>query len=57
EVELVLDSGETKLLKRGNIGIQRGTIHAWRNTSEISWASDLFGPARILAPTGSKMVG
>lgn len=30
EVELVLDSGETRVLKRGDVAIQRGTCHAWR---------------------------
>lgn len=30
EVELVLDSGETRLMKPGDISIQRGTMHAWR---------------------------
>lgn len=33
--ELVLDSGERKTLKRGDIFVQRGTAHSWRNlTSE-----------------------
>ncbi|KAE8421538.1 hypothetical protein BDV36DRAFT_304669 [Aspergillus pseudocaelatus] len=42
EVELVLDSGATRLLKRGDIAVQRGTNHAWRNTSEINWARMLY---------------
>ncbi|TKA27881.1 hypothetical protein B0A54_16923 [Friedmanniomyces endolithicus] len=29
EVELVLDSGEIRLLKRGDVTVQRGTNHAW----------------------------
>ncbi|GLI79183.1 hypothetical protein PoHVEF18_007511 [Penicillium ochrochloron] len=33
EVELVLDSGETRVLKRGDVAIQRGTNHAWRNVT------------------------
>lgn len=33
EIELVLDSGETRLLKRGDVAVQRGTNHAWRNVS------------------------
>ena len=41
EVELVLDSGEVRLLKRGDIAIQRGTNHAWRNASKTN-------PARML---------
>ena len=38
EVELTLDSGETRLLKRGTALVQRATNHAWRNTSETEWA-------------------
>ena len=29
--ELVLDSGETRTLNRGDVFVQRGTAHAWRN--------------------------
>jgi hypothetical protein len=42
EVELVLDSGETTLLKRGDTAVQRATAHAWRNTSATRWARMLF---------------
>ena len=42
EVELVLDSGETRLLKQGDVAVQRGTNHAWRNTSGESWARMLY---------------
>ena len=42
EVELVLDSGETRLLKRGDMCVQRVTNHAWRNTSETDWARMLY---------------
>jgi quercetin dioxygenase-like cupin family protein len=30
EIELILDSGEKKLMKRGDVSIQRGTMHLWR---------------------------
>ncbi|KAJ0416729.1 hypothetical protein BJY00DRAFT_316610 [Aspergillus carlsbadensis] len=42
EVELVLDSGATRLLKRGDIAVQRGTNHAWRNPSTTTWARMLY---------------
>ena len=38
EVELFLDSGETRLLKRGDTIIQRAVNHGWRNPSKTSWA-------------------
>ncbi|EMD91236.1 hypothetical protein COCC4DRAFT_182477 [Bipolaris maydis ATCC 48331] len=42
EVELILDSGVTRLLRRGDIVIQRGTNHAWRNASSTKWARMLY---------------
>ena len=42
EVELVLDSGEVRLMKRGDVAIQRGTMHAWRNVSETKWARMMY---------------
>ncbi|RKF62046.1 putative cupin domain-containing protein [Erysiphe neolycopersici] len=42
EIELILDSGEKRLLKRGDSCIQRATMHAWRNTSDTEWARMVF---------------
>ncbi|KAK4443638.1 hypothetical protein QBC34DRAFT_443191 [Podospora aff. communis PSN243] len=42
EVELSLDSGDKRVLRRGDICIQRATMHAWRNASETEWARLLF---------------
>lgn len=42
DIELVLDSGETKAMKVGDISVQRGTMHAWRNTSKTEWARMLY---------------
>ncbi|GAB7344277.1 hypothetical protein MBLNU457_2151t1 [Dothideomycetes sp. NU457] len=42
DIELVLDSGETKAMKVGDICVQRGTMHAWRNTSQTEWARMLY---------------
>lgn len=41
-IELQLDSGETRLLQKGDVAVQRGTNHAWRNTSNNSWARMLY---------------
>lgn len=35
EVELILDNGDTRLLKRGDIAVQRGTIHVWKNVTPV----------------------
>src|SRR5690606_32628942 len=58
EVDLVLDSGEEQHMKRGDICIQRATMHAWRNRSKTEWARMLY----ILQPVqpviqGGKEVG
>lgn len=41
-VELKLDSNDARTLQRGDIAIQRGTKHLWRNTSKTEWARVLF---------------
>lgn len=42
EIYMDLDGGETKLLKRGDIAIQRGTMHAWRAVDPSQWTRMLF---------------
>ncbi|CBY00339.1 hypothetical protein IAQ61_011271 [Plenodomus lingam] len=42
EVELLLDSGEKRLMKRGDVAIQRGTMHQWINHNETDWTRMLF---------------
>lgn len=57
EVELVLDSGETRVLRRGDLCIQRGTMHAWRNCSETEWARMLYvlQPAQPVTVDGREL--
>ncbi|KAI5362806.1 Putative rmlC-like cupin domain superfamily, rmlC-like jelly roll protein [Septoria linicola] len=42
QVEAVLDSGEVRLLNRGDIVVQRATQHAWKNASQTEWARMLY---------------
>lgn len=42
EVDLVLDSGETRRMRRGDVSVQRATMHAWKNVSETGWARMLY---------------
>lgn len=42
EVECILDSGEKKRMGVGDVCVQRGTMHAWRNCSESGWARMVF---------------
>lgn len=42
EMEMILDSGEKRIMGRGDLAVQRGTNHAWRNTSDTEWARMFF---------------
>lgn len=42
QVESVLDSGERQLMGRGDVMVQRATMHAWRNPSKTEWARMIF---------------
>lgn len=42
EMIIDLDDGSSTHLKRGDIVIQRGTMHAWRNASSTQWARMLY---------------
>ncbi|KLU85781.1 hypothetical protein MAPG_04801 [Magnaporthiopsis poae ATCC 64411] len=57
EVELVLDSGETKVMRRGDICVQRGTMHAWRNCSQTEWARMLYvlQPVKPIVVAGQEL--
>lgn len=41
-IDLVLDSGETQRMYRGDVAVQRATMHAWKNPSSTEWARMLF---------------
>lgn len=42
EIELILDSGESRTLKKSDVAIQRGTNHQWRNKSQTEWGRMCF---------------
>lgn len=42
EVELELDGGEKRIMKAGDICVQRGTNHRWNNTSKTEWARMMY---------------
>lgn len=42
DMELILDSGETRRMGRGDVAIQRGTMHAWRNNSPTEWGRMMY---------------
>ncbi|KAK4238512.1 oxalate oxidase GF-3.8 [Achaetomium macrosporum] len=42
EMELALDSGERRTLLPGDVIVQRGAMHAWRNPSATEWARVVF---------------
>lgn len=42
EVDLILDSGADRHMYRGDVSVQRGTAHAFRNSSDTEWCRLLF---------------
>lgn len=42
EIEMELDDGSVTLMKRGDVAVQRGTKHMWRNPSPTAWTRMLF---------------
>ena len=42
EVDLILDSGQTRTMTQGDVCIQRGTAHSFCNRSETDWCRLLF---------------
>jgi quercetin dioxygenase-like cupin family protein len=41
-LHMELDDGTKTLMTRGDVAVQRGTMHAWINASETEWARMLF---------------
>ncbi|KAK4936589.1 hypothetical protein LTR10_022576 [Elasticomyces elasticus] len=42
EVIMELDDGSKSLMRKGDLAIQRATMHTWKNNSETHWARMLF---------------
>ncbi|KAI5457055.1 hypothetical protein BGZ63DRAFT_408516 [Mariannaea sp. PMI_226] len=42
ELECLLDSGESRILRPGDVVVQRGTMHQWINHSDTTWARIAF---------------
>lgn len=53
DIELILDSGETRQMKKGDVAVQRGTNHAWKNAGKDTWARMLY----VLQESEEVMVG
>ena len=53
EVEMWLDDGTKQVMRRGDVAVQRGTSHGWRNTSETEWGRMFF----VLQDCGKVEVG
>lgn len=39
---MILDDGHTTLMKRGDVAVQRATMHKWRNPSTTEWTRMVF---------------
>ncbi|GAB7337123.1 hypothetical protein MBLNU457_g2521t1 [Dothideomycetes sp. NU457] len=57
-IEMILDSGDKSILKRGDVAVQRATMHQWRNVSDTEWARMIFVLQDCQKPEiGGKMLG
>lgn len=50
-VELMLDSGETQMMYRGDVCVQRATNHAWRNPNDF-WVRMMYVLTPVLKEEG-----
>ena len=41
-VEMILDDGSRTLMHRGDVAVQRATMHAWKNPSKTEWTRMQF---------------
>lgn len=42
QIEMILEDTEPVIMQRGDVAVQRATMHGWRNPSETEWARLLF---------------
>ncbi|KAI1431084.1 hypothetical protein GGR50DRAFT_681350 [Xylaria sp. CBS 124048] len=42
EIEMLLDDGSVTSMSRGDVAVQRATMHAWRNPSTTTWSRMIF---------------
>ncbi|KAI0105029.1 hypothetical protein GGR51DRAFT_520614 [Nemania sp. FL0031] len=49
-IQLELEGGEKRILKRGDVAVQRGTNHAWSNPSKTEFARVLYIALDAQAP-------
>ncbi|KAJ5579454.1 Cupin 2 conserved barrel [Penicillium hispanicum] len=42
QIEMVLEEGEPVRMQRGDVAVQRATLHGWRNPSKTEWARMIF---------------
>lgn len=42
EIEMVVEEGDPVRMKRGDVAVQRATMHGWRNPSDTEWARMMF---------------
>ena len=49
-IEITLDSGESRLLRRGDVVVQRATMHKWRNVSQTESARLIYFIVDVTQP-------
>jgi len=59
EIELTLASGETRVMRPGDLTVQRSTLHAWQNPSATRWSRmvGVMAECRPVQVGGGKTLG
>ena len=52
-IEVILESGEKRVLSVGDTLVQRGTMHQWRNPSDTEWCRMVV----VMMPIDDLVVG
>lgn len=42
KLEAIMEGGESRLLEKRDVIVQRGTVHDWKNPSKTQWCRALF---------------
>ncbi|KAJ5964966.1 Cupin 2 conserved barrel [Penicillium vulpinum] len=42
QVEMIVEDSDPVIMNRGDVVVQRATMHGWRNTSKTEWARLMF---------------
>ncbi|KAJ5772721.1 hypothetical protein N7520_003250 [Penicillium odoratum] len=54
-IEMVMDDGQVTSMRRGEVAVQRATMHGWKNPSKTEWARMVIFHAALSAVHDRKL--